>query len=129
VGDTTGTDENHAVSSVVVLDVVGELGPGDVTDVLAGAEDGSAKGLVLVGGGVEVVEDDLLNLLLDLLRLSEDDIALALDGGILKLGVLKDIGEDVYALGDIGVDGLGEVDGVLALFVCVCMLDDDVVTW
>lgn len=42
VRDAAGTDEDHAVGGVVVLDVVGELGAGDVADVLARAEDGAA---------------------------------------------------------------------------------------
>ena len=115
VGDTTGTNEDHAVSSVVGLDVVGQVVPGDGLDVLLGAEDGAAEGLVLEGSGVEVVEDNLLELLVDLLLLTEDDVALALDGSGLQLGVLKDVGEDVDGLGDIVVEGLGVVDGVLAL--------------
>jgi len=98
VGDAAGTDENHAVGCVVGLDVVGELGPGDVADVLAGSKDGAAQRLVLESGGVQVVEDDLLELLLDLLRLSQDNVALALDGRLLELRVLEDIGEDVDAL-------------------------------
>lgn len=52
VGDATSTNQDHAVGSVVVLDVVGELGSGDVLDILAGAEDGTAEGLVLEGSGV-----------------------------------------------------------------------------
>lgn len=52
VGNTTGTDQNHAVRSVVVLDVAGELSPRNIPDVLAGAEDCAAKGLMLVCGGV-----------------------------------------------------------------------------
>lgn len=115
VGDAAGTDKDHSVSSVVVLDVVDELGSGDVADVLAGAEDGAAKRLVLEGSGVEVVKDNLLDLLLNLLGLSEDNVALALNGGLLEQGVLENIGEDVDALGDVRVEGLGEVDGVLAL--------------
>jgi hypothetical protein len=118
VGDTTGTNKNHAVSSVVVLDVVGKLGSGDVADVLARAEDGAAKGLVLESSGVEVIENDLLNLLLDLLGLAEDNVALTLDGGLLELGVLKNIGENIDTLGNIRVEGLGEVDGVFALDEC-----------
>lgn len=114
VGHTTGANENHAVSGVVVLDVVGELGAGDVADVLARAENSAAEGLVLESGGVQVVEDDLLELLLDLLGLAEDDVALTLNGRLLELGVLENVGENVDALGDIGVEGLGEVDGVLA---------------
>jgi hypothetical protein len=121
VGDATGADEYHAVGGVVGLDVVGELGPGNVTDVLAGAEDGAAEGLVLEGGGVQVVEDDLLELLLDLLGLPQDHVALALDGGLLELRVLQDIGEDVDALWRILVEGLGEVDGVLTLFLVLAV--------
>lgn len=113
--DATSANKDHAVGSVVVLDVVGELGLGDVADVLAGAEDGAAKSLVLESSGVKVVEDDLLDLLLNLLRLPQDNVALSLDGRLLELRVLQDIGEDVDKLGDVGVEGLGEVDGVFAL--------------
>lgn len=115
VGDTTRANKDHAVSSVVLLDVVGQLGAGDVADVLAGAENGAAESLALEGSGVEVIEDDLLNLLLNLLGLAEDHVALALDGRLLELGVLENVGKDVDALGHIRVEGLGEVNGVLAL--------------
>jgi hypothetical protein len=115
VGDTTGSNENHTVSSVVVLDVVGKLGSGDVADVLARAENGAAKGLVLESSGVEVIENNLLDLLLNLLGLSEDNVALTLDGGLLELGVLENIGENVDTLRNIRVESLGEVDGVFAL--------------
>jgi hypothetical protein len=98
-----------------VLDVVGELGTGDIADVLAGAENGATERLVLESSGVKVVEDDLLDLLLDLLGLAEDDVALTLDSRRLKLGVLEDIGDDVDALGNVRVEGLGKVDSVLAL--------------
>lgn len=116
VRNTTRADEDHALGSVVVLDIVGELGAGDVADVLAGTEDGAAQRLALEGSGVQVVKDNLLDLLLDLLGLAEDDVALALDGGLLELGVLENIGQDVDTLGNVGVEGLGEVDGVLALY-------------
>lgn len=118
VGDTTGTNEDHAVSSVVGLDVVDQVVTGDGLDVLLGAEDGATEGLVLESSGVEVVENNLLELLVDLLLLTEDDVALTLNGSGLQLGVLKDIGEDVDGLGDIVVEGLGVVDGVLALCSC-----------
>lgn len=115
VGNATGGSENHAVGSVVVLDVVGEFGAGNVTDVLAGAENGAAERLVLESSGVQVVKDNLLNLLLNLLGLSENDVALALDGRRLELGVLQDIGQNIDGLGNVGVESLGEVDGVLTL--------------
>lgn len=115
VGNATRADEDHALSGVVVLDVVGEFGAADVADVLAGAEDGAAQSLALESSGVKVVKDNLLDLLLDLLGLAEDHVTLALDRALLKLGVLENIGQDVDALGNIGVEGLGEVDGVFAL--------------
>jgi len=69
---------------------------------------------------MQMVKDNLLNLLLNLLGLAQNDIALALNGGLLELGVLQDIGQDIDALRNIGVEGLGEVNGVLALGnVCV----------
>lgn len=42
VGDTTSADKDHAISSVVMFDVVAELGSGNVADVLLGAEDSAA---------------------------------------------------------------------------------------
>lgn len=42
VRDAAGSNENHPVSRVVVLDVVSELCSGDVPDILAGSEDGPA---------------------------------------------------------------------------------------
>lgn len=86
--NTTRANKNHAVSGVVGLDVAGKLGTGDVTDVLAGAEDGAAKGLVRVGSGVEVVEDNFVQLLLNFLRFPKNDVAFSLDRGGLELGVL-----------------------------------------
>lgn len=115
MGDTTSTNEHHAVSRVVVLDVVDELGPGDVANVLAGSEDGATQRLVLVGGRVQVVEDNLLKLLLNLLGLAQDHIALPFNGGLLELRVLENILQNVDTLGDVLVQGLGKVDGVLAL--------------
>lgn len=115
MGNTTGTDQNHAVCSVVVLDVAGKLGPCDISDILAGAEDCAAQRLVLVCGGMKVVEDNLLKLLLNLLGLPENDVALALDGRLLELGVLENVLDDVDALGNILVECLGEVNSVLAL--------------
>ena len=125
VRDTTSTDQDHTIGSVVVLDVVHELGSRDITDVLAGTEDSSSERLALVSCSVEVIEDDLLNLLLNLLGLSEDDIALPLDSLLLKLGVLENVLEDVDGLGHVLVQRLGEVDGVLALFVDWALTSDD----
>lgn len=115
VGNSTGTNENHAVGSVVGLDVVGQVVAGDGLDVLLGSEDGAAERLVHEGSGVEVVEDDFLELFVNLLLLAENNITLALDCRRLETGVLKDIGENVNSVGHVRVERLGVVDGVFSL--------------
>ena len=72
---------------------------------------------MLEGGSVQVVEDHFLQLLLYLLRLSQNDAPFPLNCRFLKLGVLENILKNVDTLGDVLVQGLGEVDGVLALSV------------
>jgi len=52
VRDATGGSEYHAIGRVVVLDVVGELGAGDVKDVLAGSQDSAAERLLLESSGM-----------------------------------------------------------------------------
>ena len=52
MGDATSANEDHAVSGVVGLDVVLEIGALDALDVLLGSEDGAAEGLALESGGV-----------------------------------------------------------------------------
>jgi hypothetical protein len=115
VGDTSSTNKNHAVSGVVGLDVVLEVGALDGLDILLGAENGASEGLALESGGVQVVENNLLELLVDFLLFAENDITLALNGLGLELRVLEDVGEDVDGGGDVVVEGLGVVDGVFAL--------------
>ena len=61
-----------------------------------------------------MVKDDLLVLLVDLLLLTDYDVALALDGGALELGVLEDVRDDIDGLRDVLAEALGVVDGLLA---------------
>jgi len=115
VGNATSADKDHAVSSVVGLNVVLEVGALDALDVLLGSENGASESLALESGGVKVVEDDFLELLVNLLLLAKNDITLAFDSLGLELGVLEDIGENVNGGGDVVVESLGVVDGVFAL--------------
>ena len=115
MGDAASANEHHTVGGVVGLDVVFEVGALDALDVLLGAENGASKRLALEGGGVEMVEDDLLELFIDLFLLAQNDITFALDGGGLELGVLQDVGENVDGGGDVAVESLCVVDGVFAL--------------
>jgi hypothetical protein len=115
VRDATSANENHTVSGVVGLDVGLEIAALDALNVLLGSEDGSSERLALESGGMQVVKDNFLELLVDLFLFAEDDITLALDGLGLELGVLEDIGENIDGGGDVIVEGLGVVDGVFAL--------------
>lgn len=115
VGDASGGDEDHAVGFVVLADVVGEVGALDGEDVFLGAEDGTAEGLALECGGVEVVKDDFFELAVDFLLLADDDVSFSLNGVLFDFGVLDDVGEDLDCFGGVVLEGFGVVDGVLAL--------------
>ena len=52
-------------------------------------------------------------LLVDLLLLAQDDAALGLDSGRVKVGVLQNVGEEVDRLGHVLLENLGVVSGLL----------------
>jgi hypothetical protein len=118
VGDSSGTNKDHAVSLVVGVDVLLKVGLLDGKDVLLRSEDGAAESLSLESSGVKVVEDNLLELLVDLLLLANDNLTLALDRGLLQLGVLENVGDDLDGLSDVILERLGVVDGLLTLIYC-----------
>ena len=66
-----------------------------------------------------MIKHDLFKLLIDLLLFPQDYITLSLNGLGLEFRVLQDIGEYVDCSRDIGVKGLGIVDGVFTLYVNV----------
>ena len=51
--------------------------------------------------GMQVIEDDLLEHLVDFLRLSQDHIALSLNGCFLELAILQNIGNNIDSLRDV----------------------------
>jgi hypothetical protein len=112
---TPGADQYHTISSIVCLDVTKQVFSLNASDVLFGSKNCSAKGLVLVGCSVEMVEDDLVELLVHLLLFTKYDVPLSLDRCRLQFRILKDIGKDVDSPGNIGVEGFGIVDCVFAL--------------
>lgn len=91
------------------------------TYVLNWSEDGAAEAVAHEGGLVEAVKDHFLLLLVDLLHLAEDDVALALNGGVVELGVLQDVREDVDRARHVLLEHLGVVHGLLARRVGVQM--------
>jgi hypothetical protein len=62
---------------------------------------------------MEMVKHNLLVLLVDLLLLTYDDVAFALNGAALELGVLEDVGDDVDGLRDVLAEALGVVNRLL----------------
>lgn len=115
VGNTTSADENHAVSLVVLGNVVSQVVALDGHDVLLRSEDSAAQSLTLEGSSVEMVENNLLELLVNLLLLTEDDGALALNSRLFEFRVLKDIGKNLDGLGSVILEGFGKVYSVFAL--------------
>jgi len=109
------TDKYHPIGSIVGLDVVYQVIALDALDILRWTQNRAAERLALKGRGMQVVKDNFLKLLIHLFLLPKDDVAFAFDGLRVELGVLEDIGKDVDGLRDIGVEGLGIVDGILAL--------------
>lgn len=118
VRNTTSTNEHHTVRGVIRLDVRLEVRALNRLDVLLRPKNGTAERLVLESSGMQVVENNFLELLVYLLLFPKNDVALALNGGWLELGVLQDVGEDVDGIRNVGVERLGVVDGVLSLLHC-----------
>ena len=65
--NTAGTNQNHAVSGVVGLNVLEEVVTVDGLDILLRAEDSAAKGLALESGGMEMIKNNFFELLVNLL--------------------------------------------------------------
>ena len=62
---------------------------------------------------MQVVEDHLLGHSFHLLHLAEDDVALALDRGLVELGILENVREDVYRGRDVAREHASVVAGLL----------------
>lgn len=65
--NATSTNQNHAISGVVGLDVLKKVVAVDGLNVLLRPEDGAAKGLALESGSMEMVENNFFELLVNLL--------------------------------------------------------------
>jgi len=66
-----------------------------------------------------VVENNLFQLLVNLLLLPQYNVPLPFNGRRVKLGVLKDIADNVDSLGDVLLEALGVVDGLFPRCVSV----------
>ena len=61
---------------------------------------------------MKVVEDNFFKLFVDFLLLAKDNISLALNCSILKLGVLKNVADDIDGNGNVLAEALGVVNGL-----------------
>lgn len=61
---------------------------------------------------MKVVEDNFFKLFVDFLLLAKDNISLALNRSILKLGVLKNVADDIDGNGNVLAEALGVVNGL-----------------
>lgn len=83
VGNATSTDEDHAVSRVVCLDIINQVLALDSLDILLGAQDGSSQWLVLESGRMQMVKYNFFKLFINLLLLPKNDIPFPLNSGRL----------------------------------------------
>lgn len=113
--NTTGTNKHHAICGVIGLDVSRKIVTRYAFNIRSGPQDCASERLVLECSSMEMVEDDFFQLFVHFFLFAENDVALALDGRVLELAVLEDVGEDVNGGWDVGVEGFGVVDCVFAL--------------
>ena len=111
--DSTSAGKHHAGSLVVGLNIVDQVVPGDRLDILGGAQDGSAKRSALVGDCVKMVENNLLQVHLDLLHLSQDNTTLTLNLLLAEGGVGQDVTQDLDGSVKVARQTLCVEDGLL----------------
>lgn len=113
VVDVTGADKDQAVGGVVFLLEFGQVLGGQARDGLGVALDGATEGLALEGGGVKVVEHDLIGLRRGLLLLLQHTRA-----GLLhrRLGhrALDEVAEDLNRGSSVAAEHLCRKERLLA---------------
>jgi hypothetical protein len=72
------------------------------------------RGYTLECDRMEMVKDNFFKLLVNFLLLTQDDISLALDRSILKLGVLEYVADDVDGDWNVLAEALSVVNGLFA---------------
>lgn len=69
--------------------------------------------LTLEGNGVEVIENNLFQLLVNLLLLPQDDISFPFNSATIELRVLENVADNIDRLRNILAEALGIVDSLL----------------
>lgn len=119
VVDGSGASNHHTRGSVVGVDVVTQIVLGQGSNILLWSKNGAAQASSLEGGGVQVVKDKFLLLLVDLGHLSQNHITFSLNGTILELRVEQNVGENLKSSANILLEDLGKVDSLLTRCVSV----------
>ena len=82
--DSTSTCQDHAGALVMGFDVVNEVIAADAFDILGGTQNSSAERSSLVCNGVQVIENNLLEVHFNLLHFTENDTTFTFDFLIVK---------------------------------------------
>lgn len=69
-----------------------------------------------------MIENNFLQLLVNLFRFSQDNIAFSLNCFRLEFRVCKDIGKDIDGGRDIGIKGFGVIYGILTLLLILALI-------
>ena len=108
-----GGGDHHAGGAVVPAHVVAQRVARHLLDDGGRAQGGAAHGLIAIGGGLEVVEDDVVGRVVGLPDLLQDHAALALHLLRREGGMGEDVAQDVGGERQVVLQHLGVVGGVL----------------
>ena len=105
--DLAGGDQGDAAGAIAAAPPVVQILDRDGVDARLVAEDRAAERLVVIGGGPEIVEDDVGRRVPRLAQLLEDDVLLALEVGLDEMRVEDQVRDQL----DSERDMLGEDRG------------------
>lgn len=114
VFEIAGSGDDEVLRRVVRLHVAAQRVRPDGADDLLGAEGGPAHRLVGIGGELEMVEHDIVRRVVRLADLLQDDAALALEFRRIEGGMAEDVADDVDTEGEILLQQLDVIGGLLA---------------
>ena len=112
VGDRARGHDHHAIRAVVGRHEVVEVLATEMADGLLLAEDGPAHRLGWIDDRLEVIEDEIVRRVAGLAKLLKDDLAFALQLGLVEGRAHQDVGQDIEGKRDIGLQRSG-VEGCL----------------
>ncbi len=122
--EPSGGGDDHRLRPVMAAHVAADGVPAQGGDDLGGAQHRPPHRLAGKGGGLKMVEDDVVGRVLGLADLLQDHLTLALELGRLEGRVLQDVGQDIEAEAEIRAQYFGVIGGLLAAGIGVEMPAD-----